>query len=86
MDWTKYGHVIASEHRKKVVITLTERPKTPKQIANDTGLYLSHVSHTVQDLTKKGIVECLTPELRRGRIFKLSEDGQEIAKQLTNVG
>jgi len=82
IDWPKYGYTLASEYRSKIVLTLTDRPKTPKQIANETGLYLSHVSSTLSDLCEKGIVRCLTPALRRGKIFELTEDGKQIAKKL----
>lgn len=79
MDWKKYGFLISSDYRKKVVISLTEGPLTPKQIAVKTGLYLSHVSHTLKELSSLNIVTCLTPELKRGRIYELTSDGKEIA-------
>ena len=85
MDWAKYGHVIASEYRKKIVMSLVKGPKTPKQISDETKLYLSHVSHVINELMKKGVVECLTPNLRRGKIFSLSIDGKEIAEQLKKL-
>lgn len=85
MDWTKYGYVVASEHRKMVVMALAEGPKTPKQISKETKLYLSHVSHVIKDLLKKKIVECLTPTLKRGKVFSLSDEGKEIAEQLKKL-
>ncbi len=85
MDWVKYGHVIASEYRKKIVMALVKGPKTPKQISEDTKLYLSHVSYIINDLVKKGVVECLTPNLRRGKVFSLSSDGKEIADLLKKL-
>ena len=84
MDWGKYGHVLASEYRKKVVLSLENGPKTPKQISDATGLYLSHVSTVIHELSDESIVECLTPNLRRGKIFALSEDGKEIAQKIMN--
>ena len=69
MDWAKYGHIIASEYRKRVVFSLSKGPKTPKQIAQDTKLYLSHVSRVIDELVKKDIAECLTPKLKRGKVF-----------------
>ena len=86
MDWGKYGHVIASEYRKKIVMSLARGPKTPKQISEDTKLYLSHVSYVLRDLMKKEVVRCLTPNLRRGKLFTLSKDGKEIADQLEKIG
>jgi predicted transcriptional regulator len=79
LDWKKYGYVISSGYRQKVILGLTQGPKTPKQISIDTKLYLSHVSHTLKELSSLNIVICLTPELRRGRVYKLTKDGREIA-------
>ena len=79
VQWDKYGYVVASKYRKKVVIALTEKPRTPKEISNETRLYLSHVSSTLSSLVEKGIVQCLTPSLRRGKIFDLTDDGRSSA-------
>jgi len=86
MDWAKYGHVIASDYRRRIVLCLMKSPKTPKQISEETTLYLSHVSHVINELMKNGVVRCLTPKLRRGKLFSLSDDGEEIAKQLQKLG
>jgi len=82
LDWKKYGYVISSGYRKKVILSLTEGPKTPKQIAIETSLYLSHVSKTLKELSSFEIVTCLNPELKRGRVYELTKDGKEIAKQI----
>jgi len=82
LDWEKYGYTIASNYRIKVVVALNEKPKTPSEIAEETGLYLSHVSSTVSDLVKKGLIKCLTPSLRRGKVFDLTEAGKEIAAEI----
>lgn len=62
--------------------SLAEDPKTPKQVATETNLYLSHVSKTLSELMSSGTAVCLTPELRRGRIYELTKDGKEIAKYI----
>jgi len=85
MDWTKYGYVIASEYRKKIILCLSEAPKSPKKVSEETGLYISHVSHIINDLIRKGLVECLTPTLKRGKIFTLTSDGKDIADQLKRL-
>lgn len=83
LKWDKYGYTIASEYRKKVVAVLKQKPRSPKQIADQTTLHLSHVSSTLSDLEEKGIVQCLTPNLRKGKIFSLTEIGKEIAEELS---
>jgi predicted transcriptional regulator len=85
MDWKKFGFLISSDYRKKVALSLTEGPMTPKQIAVKTGLYLSHVSHTLKELSSLNIVTCLTPDMRRGRIYELTDDGKEIALYLKRI-
>lgn len=82
MDWDKYGHVKASKYRKNIVLLLSEKPKTPKEIAGETDYYLSHVSNTLRDLTEKKVVRCLTEDRKKGRIYGLTEEGEEIADQI----
>jgi predicted transcriptional regulator len=79
MDWSLYGYVVASEYRKKILLSLSERPKSPKEISEETKLHLSHVSLTIYDLIKKGLVKCLTPNLKKGKLFSLTTTGKEIA-------
>jgi Mn-dependent DtxR family transcriptional regulator len=40
------------------------------------------VSKTLNELASAGNVICLTPKLKRGRIYELTRDGKEIAKYL----
>lgn len=79
LDWNNLGFVLASEHRKKVLLVIANNPQTPKEIATKTGLYLSHVSKTLKELREKGLVELLSPSLRRGRIFSITPIGKELA-------
>lgn len=82
MDWDKYGFVNASKYRKNIVLTLHNKPKTPKEIQEETDYYLSHVSNTLKDLSEKEIVKCLTDDRKKGRIYDLTDLGEEIAEQL----
>lgn len=81
-DWHAYGVVIGSEYRKKVVNSITSGPRTPNEIAEITGIHRNHISSTLKDLTAKGVVACLTPDLRKGKLFALTDLGKEIAKKL----
>jgi len=83
--WEKLGYLIAGKYRAKVMACLSERPMTPKQISEKTGLYLSHVSLTLKELMKIGLVESLTPGLRRGRLYGLTKNGKEILNQLNRL-
>lgn len=85
VDWTKYGFVIASNYRKNIVLSIGKGPKTPKQISVDTKVRLNHVSTTIGVLEEKGILKCLTPDLLKGKIFDLTNDGKNILKQIRNM-
>lgn len=82
MDWKKYGYVLSSTYRQRTVLSLKDGPKTPKQISLQSKLHLSHVSSTLKDLVSNGIVKCLTPDLRKGKIYGLTKDGNEIAEKI----
>lgn len=81
-DWNAYGFVVGSEYRKKVINSLVTGPKTPKQISELTHLHLNHVSSTLGGLEAIDTVVCLTPQLRKGKLFQLTKLGREIAKRL----
>ncbi len=81
-DWGRLGFVLGSSHRKALVRTLVERPKTPKEISLRTGIAISHVSNTLRELEAEKIVICLTPELRKGRLFGLTEIGKQLAARI----
>lgn len=81
-DWNKVGYVVASDHRTKVLEALAEKPKTPTQISEETSMYLSHVSSTLSDLKKKNLAKCLTPELEKGKLYTLTEEGENILDEI----
>lgn len=82
MDWDKYGYVTASNYRKKIVLVLGDKPKTPKEIEEESNFHLSHISNTLSDLSDEGIIKCLTEERKKGRVYSLTELGKEIVRQL----
>ena len=76
------GYVLASTYRKKVIFVLKEEALTPNTISEKTGLYPSHVSQTLSELTKKKLVICLTPKLKKGRLYELTSDGKNMQKHV----
>lgn len=80
MDWNLIGFIKASEYRKKVILALKKGNKTPKELRNELGYYMSHISHTLRELSEKNLVVCLTPNLYKGKIYALTELGNKIIK------
>ncbi|KKN07056.1 hypothetical protein LCGC14_1071030 [marine sediment metagenome] len=82
MDWNLLGFIKASQYRQKILLTLERGNKTPRELRDELGYYMSHISHTLKNLSEKKLVICLTPELYRGKIFSLTELGQIMVSEL----
>ncbi len=77
----KYAYVISSEVRKKIMNALSKKPLTPSQIAEETELNLSQVSRNLKKLREKELVELINPEDKKGRLYRLKEDGEWIIEK-----
>jgi len=75
-DKTRY--VNKSSYRRNVLKAIGDDVKIPTQIANDSGVLRNHVSNVLRELKEKELVECLNPESRKGRLYRLSKDGLDI--------
>ena len=77
-DSYNLGFVLASEYRKKVMIALQDKPTTPSAISEITKIYPSHISNTLSELAEKKLVVCLTPKLKKGRLYELTNSGKKL--------
>ena len=85
MDDSSYliGYLLASEYRKKVMNSLKDSAFTPGTISKKTELHLSHVSLTLKQLVEKKLVICLTPKLKKGRLYDLTKTGKDLLKHIS---
>jgi len=81
MNFTKYGFVMSAPNRKEIVLAL-DSEKTPTQLVKKLGKQDANISRSLRELTDKGIIICLTPENKRGRIYRLSKDGKLIRDKI----
>ena len=70
----------SSKNRQKVADCLEDSVKIPSDIANEIDLRLNYVSMLLQELKDKSIVECLNEDSKRGRFYKLTEEGEDAVK------
>jgi len=80
--WILFSSVVASPHKISIVKLLKEKPLTPTQIQKETKLNLSHISRLLKALKEKGVIECLNPNQRKGKLYTLTECGLWIYNQL----
>ena len=75
-------HVNKSSYRVKVINTLENYPKIPKDIAADCGILQNHISNVLTELSNLGLIVCINPEVKKGRVYRLTEDGEEMLSKL----
>lgn len=65
---TALSFAVIAEHptRMKCWSLLAERTMSPKELAEETGLKLNHVSYHVRRLHEVGVIELVRTEARRG--------------------
>ena len=78
----KYAYVNISSYRKKAVKSLNDDMKIPTQLAADTGIRRIHISKVLRELKEKGVVECINEEAKRGRLYRLTKVGEDIADKI----
>ena len=82
MDEKIIKYVNNSSYRVKVLKALGDDAKIPTEIASDSGILPNHISNVLRQLKEKEIVECINPEVRKGRLYRLSEGGLNVLKEL----
>ncbi|MBI5061154.1 MAG: winged helix-turn-helix transcriptional regulator [Candidatus Aenigmarchaeota archaeon] len=82
MDWEKYGFVTVSKVRKNILISLNKRPRLPSELANGLKMDKSQVSRALKELEEMGLIECLAPKHRKGRVYGLTNNGRNIMLKL----
>ena len=75
-------YIEKSKYRSKVLKTLANDAKMPSEISKDTGIVQNHISNTLRQLKDHDLVECINPEVRKGRLYRLTDDGEELVGKI----
>ncbi|WP_458403450.1 winged helix-turn-helix domain-containing protein [Methanobrevibacter sp.] len=78
----KYAYVNISSYRVKTVKALKNDIKTPTHIAEDAGIRVNHISKVLRELKETGLAECINEDAKKGRLYRLTDVGQEIVENL----
>ena len=71
-----------STYRLKVLKSLLDDPKMPKDISDDCGILQNHISNVLSILKGFDLVVCINPEVKKGRIYRLTEYGEKVCSDL----
>ena len=75
-------YVKRSQYRSKILKSLSDDVKMPSQIAKDTGIVQNHISNSLRQLKEHELVECINPEVRKGRLYRLTDEGKNVVKEI----
>ena len=76
------SYVNISKYRAKVMKSLDGEVLIPTQIARDSGIRTNHISKVLSELKAHELVECINPEVRKGRLYRLTDKGEDIVENL----
>jgi predicted transcriptional regulator len=81
MNWDLLSFILSSDKREKVLNAL-KNPNTPTRISRETGISKAHTTRILKKFEAMGIVECKTPEKRKGKVYTLSAEGKKIRDKM----
>ena len=66
----------------KTMKALECNAKIPSVIARDSGIRTNHISKVLSELKAHELVECINPEARKGMLYRLTDKGDDVVKNL----
>ena len=82
MDEDVVKFINRSSYRVRTLRAIDNNVKIPKEIARDSGILQNHISNVLRELMDKNVVECVNPNRRKGRLYRLTDEGLEILDNL----
>ena len=78
------SYVKISSYRLRVMKSLEEEVKMPSEIARDSDIRQNHISKVLSELKAHELVECINPEVRKGRLYRHTDKGVDVVKNINN--
>lgn len=76
------SYVQISKYRTKTMKSLDGEVLIPSQIAKNSEIRTNHISKVLAELKSHELVECINPEVRKGRLYRLTEKGEKVTENL----
>ena len=82
IDHETLEFVQRSKYRQNVLKALDGNVLMPKEIPERSGIKVNHVSKVLSELRNKELIELLNPEVKKGRLYRLTDAGKNIVDKL----
>ena len=77
------GFLKSGSYRVEILkIIRDNEPLTPKEISEGISIHFSQGSRTLLELEKRGLIECTTPERKKGRIYRITKEGRNALQKI----
>jgi len=84
INWDDVSFVKSGKHRKRI-LELLDKPRTPTEIKDKTGLHFNAVSRAVIELEDKSLVVCLTPKMKHNRLYQITDKGKKVLDKMKEL-
>ena len=54
----------------------------PSQLARECDISVHHISNYLRNLKEHDLIECINEEVRKGRLYRLTENGIKVEKMM----
>ncbi len=75
------SYIIRGKTRLDILKAL-DKPMTPTQLSDKLKNHRSTISRTLLEMQKKGLVKCLTPKEKTGRLYIKTKKGEEVLREI----
>ena len=82
---TEISYVRTSTYRLRAMKALKGNLKIPSEIAKETGILTNHMSNTLRQLKEHDLAECVNPQSKKGRLYRLTPKGEELMRHIDSI-
>ena len=84
MDWELVAWVKRGKRRISILrlLKLSSSPLTANEIKYKLKIAISQASFTLKELSEKSLIECLNPNDKIGKLYKIIKKGEMILNEI----
>ena len=83
MLWNDVGFLLRNKTARKIIEFMVSKnaPVMPSEIADAVDMSLKNVSTRLGYLAERGLVKCLNPDEKKGRLYVITKKGKTTLKK-----
>lgn len=82
MNWELYAWLKRGSRRLDILqhLSNSDRPLTANDIKNNLKMSLPQSSLTLKEILQKELIDCLNPDDKIGKLYKINDEGEAMVK------